>query len=59
MVRLAGWAPRFSLQDNEQEEGLSGFVFETGFFGHSAEADFLFREKQTITNCMTPYRFNV
>ena len=36
MVRLAGWIPRFFVQDNEQEEGFSVFIFENrafqGFF---------------------------
>jgi hypothetical protein len=27
IVRLAGQAPRFFVQDNEQEEGFSGFFF--------------------------------
>jgi hypothetical protein len=32
MVRLAGQAPRFFVQDNEQEEGFSGFIFENWAF---------------------------
>jgi hypothetical protein len=39
MVRLAGQAPRFFVQDNEQEEGFSGFILELGFSRDSFAAD--------------------
>jgi hypothetical protein len=55
MVRLAGQAARFFVQDNEQEEGFSGFILELGFSRDSFTADLAIVSVQKLNR--NPFAF--